>query len=116
MKITAFCAAILFAFSTPLFAAEISFNANDPHSHVGAHIDARDARLAIMTSDRSMALVLTNQVVAMQLSDRTIEQIKSDDHDGFFAEMLVSGIRTMLNKSISFPIAYARSAEAAPGG
>ena len=119
MKRTAFCAALLF--STMLFAAEpkrgvqLSINSNDPHSHVGDRINQRDARLTITTRDGSTALVLTNQVVAIQLTDHTISEIKTDDHDGFLAEMLVSGIRTMLNKSISIPIASVRSAELVDG-
>lgn len=121
MKKTVLCAAFVLFSSTLLFAAEgkrgvqISFDTHDPHAHLGDRIVPRDTRLAITTRDGSTVLVLTNQVVAVQLADRTIHDIKSDDSDGILGEMLVSSIRTLMNKSISFPVTYVRSAELVDG-
>jgi len=121
MKKTAFCAAILFSFTTLLFAAEpkhglqLSFNSDDPHAHLGARLDPRNARLTITTRDGSTSLILTNDNVAVQLTDAAIANIKADDNAGFLEELLASGVRTMMNKSLSFPIAYLRDAEIVNG-
>jgi hypothetical protein len=120
MKRLAFCAALLFS-STLLFAGEskrglqITFDSDDSRTQFTERRDVRDARAAITTRDGSTSLLLMNDVVAIQLTDRAIENIHSDDKGGFFEELVASGVRVAMRRSVAYPIANLRSVEVRNG-
>ena len=76
------------------------------------------ARFAMLTEDRAAALVLTRDVVAVQLSDRTLRKLdrkiarEKDDEDGLLARVIKSAVlgsvRALLDHSLACPIADLR--------
>src|SRR5438477_22798 len=74
----------------------ISFNSDDPNTVVGPRRNAREAKLAITTKDGSTALLLMNDVVAVQLSNKTIANVKPKDDDSILEELVASGVQVML--------------------
>jgi hypothetical protein len=70
-----------------------------------------DACLAVVSREGSVALMLTNDVVAVQLTDRALSDVEPDKDAGFLEELVVSGVRLALGKSIECPISAIRSAE-----
>jgi hypothetical protein len=81
----------------------------------GARHDLARARFAMLTEDRAVALVLTRDLVAIQLSDQTFREIdreiaheKNDEGDGVIAEAIkgavLGGVRAMLDHSLECPI------------
>lgn len=121
MKKTALCAAFLLSFTTLLYAHEpqrglqISLSSDDPHAHFGPRVDARDVRLAITTRDGSTSLILTNDTVAVQLTDAAVANIKTHGKGGLFEDLVVSSVRTLLTKSLSYSIADLRDAQIVDG-
>ena len=51
------------------------------HVHWAGHHDPSDARLAITTEDHKLTLLLTDRVVALQLSERTLHKVDRELHD-----------------------------------
>jgi hypothetical protein len=76
--------------------------------------DSRDAQLAITNREGNVTLLLTDEVVAIQFSDRTLREIHrqlredEDTQDNAIARALasavMSGVRTLLDHSAECPI------------
>lgn len=83
--------------------------------------DMRDARLAIESEDGDATLLITDRVVAIQLSDRTLRKVKrelrneEDEEDNAvaraFMAVVMSGVRTLLDHSAECPIRDIRDVE-----
>lgn len=82
----------------------------------------RDARLAITTRDGDVTMYLTGEVVALQLSDRTMHRItremrdeREDEADNPLARAIktavISGVRTLLDHSAECPIRELRDVD-----
>jgi hypothetical protein len=93
----------------------ISFSSDDSHTAVGSRHPAADARLAITTRDGSTTLMLLKDVVAVQLTDRTIANVHASNDAGFVEELLASTVRLTMGKSVEYPIANIRSADLRDG-
>lgn len=102
---------------------EINDDADDSPARPGPRHDPRDARMAISTRGDEVSLILTDEVVAMQLTERTLRDIRrdmdededNDKSDGFFARMVSSAVRgtvhSMLRRSMEVPVRELRSVE-----
>jgi hypothetical protein len=93
----------------------ISFNSEDSRTRLAARHDAREARLAVSTRNGAAVLLLTNDVVAVQLTDATLAKVETEDDANFLEELIVSGVRLAVGKSVEYPIAHIRSAEIRDG-
>lgn len=92
----------------------ISFSSDDDRTHLAPRHDLRDARLAVTTREGSTVLLLTGDAVAVQLSDRALQKLESEeqkDDKNLLEELVLSGVKVMLRKSIEVPVASVRSAE-----
>ncbi|HYC60557.1 MAG TPA: hypothetical protein VEK79_13410 [Thermoanaerobaculia bacterium] len=88
----------------------ISLSSEDSRTTMGPRRNVRDARLAIQTRDRSTVLLLTDSVIAIQLTDATLAKMEpEDDKTGFLEELLAAGVRVAIGKSVEVPIASIRS-------
>ncbi len=111
MKTIATCALALLLASGTAQAKDgisISFNSDDSRTELGSRHDARDARLAITTRDGSAMLLLTDDVVAMQLTDAALARMQSEEKKkdaNFLEELLVAGVKLAIGKAIEYPIA-----------
>jgi hypothetical protein len=121
-KPLAVCALALLLPASTLFAAEkkpgvsISFNSDDSHTRFGARHIAADGRPAITTRDGSTMLLLLDDAVAVQLTDRALTNMESIKHDaGFLEELLVSGVKLTLGKAVEYPIANIKSVDVVNG-
>jgi hypothetical protein len=74
-----------------------------------------DAKLAITSRDGSTVLMLMNNAVAIQLSDRALADVHPKKESGFLEELLVSGVRLAVGKAIECPLATIRTAEVRNG-
>jgi hypothetical protein len=93
----------------------ITFNSDDPNTVIGPRRNVREAKLAITTKDGSTALLLMNDVVAVQLTDKTIANVKAKDDDSILEELLASGVQVMLKRAVEYPIAHIRAVELRDG-
>ncbi len=93
----------------------ISFNSDDPNTQVGPRRNMREAKLAITTKDGSTALLLMNDVVAVQLTDKVIANVKPKDDDSILEELVASGVQVMLRRAVEYPIAHLRTVEVRDG-
>lgn len=120
-RVTLLCALALFACSTLALADDgkrgisLSFNSDDAHTQVGPRHAAGEARMAITTRDGSTSLLLLKNVVAVQLTDQTLAKVKPDEDEGLLAELVASGVRVMLRKSVEYPLTNIRSVEVRDG-
>ena len=90
----------------------ISLNSEDSRATVGPRRDAKDARLAIRTRDRSAMLLVMDDVIAIQLTDTALADLKSKKEEtGFLEELLAAGVRIAIGKSVEYPLANIRSIE-----
>jgi hypothetical protein len=71
----------------------------------------RDARLAITNRDGSVSLLLMDEVVAVQLTDRALANVSTKDDASFLEELLASGVRLAIRKAVDYPIANIRSVD-----
>lgn len=113
MKTLITCALVL-CLSASAAAADdvsISFSSKDPRTRVAPRYVARNARLAITTRGGAAMLLLTNDVVAVQLSDATLDEVETKHDANFLEEMIVAGVRHGLSKAVEYPVANIRSAE-----
>lgn len=115
MKTLATCALALLLSSGAALAQDdisISLNSEDSRTDFGPRRDVDDAGMAIMTRDRSVVLMLVDDVVAMQLTDATLEGLeakkKKEKMPGFLEELIVAGVKVAVGKSIEYPIASIR--------
>jgi len=101
---------------------EIGNLSEDSPARMGPRRDAREARLAINSTNDAVSLLLTGDVVALQLSERTLRQVTremaddaADEDDGFMARMIGDAVRSsvsnMLRRSIEYPVRDLRSVE-----
>ena len=93
----------------------ISFDSTDSHVHLGPRLNGHEARLAITTRDGSTSLLLMNDIVAVQLTDHALSQIKPKDDDNFLEELIASGVQVALRKAVEYPIANIRTVEVLDG-
>lgn len=121
MKKAMLCAVALLLCTTLSYADDakrgisISFDSNDPRVQLGPRRNAHDARLAITTRDGSTSVLLMNDVVAVQLSDHAISQIKPKDEDSFIEELVASGVQVALRRAVAYPLANIRAVEVRNG-
>jgi hypothetical protein len=114
MKRTAMCALALLLTSGAAFAQgiSVSLSSEDSRTEMGPRYDVRDARLAITTRDGSTVLLLIDDVVAVQLTDRALagaEDKKKKKDTGFLEELLIAGVKLAVGKSVEYPTAHIRS-------
>lgn len=94
---------------------------DDSPGRIGPRRDPRQARSAIATRDGKVALLLTRDAVAMQLTDRGLRDIGRDmdedaeGEDGFVAEIIQAAVRssvaTMLKRSVEYPVSELRDVQ-----
>jgi len=107
--------ALLLLLSTPAAAKDgisISLSSNDSRTDLGPRHDVRDARMAISTKDGSVVLMLIDGVVAMQLTDATLDSMepKTKKKDtSFFEELVLAGVQLAVGKSVEYPVASIRT-------
>lgn len=117
MKTVTVCALMLFCCSTLATADDgkrgmsISFNSDDPYTRLAPRRNVHDARLAITTRDGSTTLLLLRDAVAVQLTDDTVADVKPKDDDSLLEDLVTSGVRVMLRKSVEYPIGHIRAIE-----
>jgi hypothetical protein len=81
----------------------------------GTRHDLRDARISIRTRDGGAVLLLTDEVVAVQLSDRALRDLRremrdkeDEDDDSALARAIkvavLSGVRELLSNSAECPV------------
>ena len=88
----------------------ISFDSEDSRTQLGPRLDVRAARLAITNRDGSVSLLLMNDVVAVQLTDRVLAKVPAKDDAGFLEELVTAGVRTALRRAVEYPISAISSA------
>ena len=112
MKTLATCA-LLLLLSAPAFAKgniSISINSDDSRTELGDRHELREARTAIVTQNRSVELMLIGDVVAIQLSDRALNDMDSKKKDkNLLEEILLAGVQVAVGKSIEYPVASIQS-------
>lgn len=91
---------------------------DDSPGRIGPRRHPRDARTAIATRDGMVALLLTRDAVAMQLTDRGLRDIgrdmdeDMDEEEGFLAGIIQAAVRssvaTMLKRSVEYPVSEIR--------
>lgn len=99
----------------------ISTECCDEPERWGPRHDPADARLAIHTEDRASTLILTSEVVAVQLSDRAMRELrrKSKDEEDedenalsrAIKSAVLSGVRSMLDHSAEVPLRQLQTAD-----
>jgi hypothetical protein len=87
--------------------------------------DIEAARFAITSQNKSVDLVLSRRVVALQLSDRVMHKLDrelrhaEDEDEGFLADAIKSavlgGVRALLDHSLQCPLDELRDAECRHG-
>lgn len=117
MKTLVTCTLVLLLSAPVAFAGpkkegiSISFSSDDSRTRLAPRHAARDRRLAVNTRNGTAMLILTNDVVAVQLTDATLARVETKDDANFLEELLVSGVRLAVGKSVEYPVANIRSAE-----
>ena len=118
MKTLTTCALVLLMSTAVAFGGEkkdgsisISFDSDDARTRLAPRHAVRDARVAVRTRNGAAVLLLTGDVVAVQLSDSALAAVKTDGDANVLEEMLVAGVRAAVRKSVEYPIADIRSAE-----
>ncbi len=98
----------------------ISLSSDDSRTQLGARHDVRDAQVTIATKDRAVVLMLVDDVVAMQLSEKTMSEVdaehKKKKDTNFFEDLVVAGVKLAIGKSIEYPVASIKTLDYANGG
>jgi hypothetical protein len=119
MKTIAMCALALLLTSGAASAEglSISVSSEDPNTEMGPRYETRDARLAITSRDGSVVLMLMDDLVAVQLSDKALAamETKKKKETGFLEDLLVAGVKLAVGKSVEYPIAHIRSIDVRNG-
>jgi hypothetical protein len=103
------------------FQCDANLPCDDPLRWADRH-EVADARFAIHTDNRKVTLVLTDRVVAMQLSDKVMRRIdrkldaREDDEDNTalgraIKTAVLSGVRSLLDHSAECDIRDIKSAD-----
>lgn len=109
------CALILLLFAIPSYAADkkpqisVSLSSKDSRTELGPRRSMRDARTAIVTRDQSVALLLMDDVIAVQLTDRALEDVSAKEDANFVEELIVSTVHAALRRAVEYPITNVRS-------
>jgi len=119
--------AILTAHGAPAQACDrnsdcADFSFGNSHGHLASRHDWRDARLAITPETGEVILILTDDVIAVQLSDRTLRKVrremKNEENEGDDAVLahaikvaVISSVRALLSSSAEYPIRELRDVE-----
>jgi hypothetical protein len=118
MKTLTTCALVLLLSTTVAVAGEkkeegisVSFDSDDARTHLAPRHAVREARVVVRTRNGAAVLLLTDDVVAVQLSDATLAAVEADEDANLLEAMLVAGIRAAMKKSVEYPVAHIRSAE-----
>jgi DNA-binding protein YbaB len=118
MKTLTTCALVLLLSTAVAVAGEkkkegisVSFDSDDARTQLAPRHALREARVAVRTRNGAAVLLLTGDVVAVQLSDATLAAVEADEDANLLEEMLVAGVRAAMKKSVEYPIAHIRSAE-----
>jgi hypothetical protein len=124
MKTLATCALALLL-STPVLAKDgisISFSSEDSRTEFGPRYTPREARAAITTRDGSAVLLLVDDVVALQLSDALLAKLDAEKKEknakkdsSFLEDLVLSGVRLAVGKSLEYPVASVRSIDYSGG-
>lgn len=115
-------ALVLLVSATAAFAGEkkqhisISFDSDDARTRIAARHTLRDARLVVGTRNGAAVLLLTNDVVAVQLTDAALGAIEPKSDANFLEELVSAGVGIAVRKSVEYPVASIRSAEIRNGG
>ncbi|HEV7923037.1 MAG TPA: hypothetical protein VGR02_19810 [Thermoanaerobaculia bacterium] len=110
-------ALVLLLSATAALAAEkkqgisISFDSNDARTKIAARHVARDAKLAVGTRNGAAVVLLTNDVVAVQLTDAVLARIEPKSDANFIEELVAAGVGVAVRKAVEYPVANIRSAE-----
>lgn len=121
MKKLTLCAVALMLVASVAFAGDkdssisLSFSSEDSRTHLGTRHSARDARMTITSRDGSVEMMLLNDVVAVQLTDRVLDKVTTKEDANFLEELIVGGVQIALRKAVEYPIAYIRAAEVRDG-
>ena len=121
MKKPTLCAVALLLLASVAFAGDknssisLSFSSEDSRTHLGARHSARDARMTITSRDGSVEMMLLNDVVAVQLTDRVLEKVATKEDANFLEELIVGGVQIALRKAVEYPIANIKAAEVRDG-
>ena len=117
--------ALLSASGAPARAADlipvhVTFTGVDAPARWAARHDSRDARMAITSREGDVTLLLTDEVVAIQFSDRCMHELRrkmredEDRQDNAVARALasavLSGVRSLLDHSAECPVRALRAA------
>lgn len=108
-----FALALLLA--TPAaFAGDLSLdlNSNDSRVDVASRRNPRNAQLAITSRDGSTVLMLTKDVVAMQLSDAALAKLEAEKEKkemNFLEELILAGVQLAVGKSMEYPVAHLKA-------
>ena len=89
----------------------IKLNAEDSRTQFAPRRELSEARLAIISRDRSTALMVTAEVVAVQLTDHALADVQPKKDAGFLEDLVASGVRLAVGRSVEYPLAAIRSAE-----
>src|SRR5207302_1331641 len=94
----------------------------DPPTRWAPRHDAGEARLAITSEDGNVTLIVTDQVVAVELSDRALHRVQrklrkvqAADEDNVLATAIrtavLSGVRALLDHSAECPVRELRDVD-----
>lgn len=93
----------------------------DSPARLAERHDPRRARIAITTTDQVASFVLTPRVVALQLTDRGLRDVRREidrdiaDEKGFVARLIANTVRntvtSFLDRSIEYPVSELRDVQ-----
>ncbi len=89
----------------------ITLNSEDSRTQFAPRRELSETRLAIISRDGSTVLMVTDEVVAVQLTDRALADVHAKKDAGFLEDLLASGVRLAVGKSVEYPLSAIRSVE-----
>jgi len=122
MKILTTSALVLLLSTSAALAGEkkdgvsISFDSDDSRTRVASRHVPQKAAVAVTSRNGAAVLLLTDDVVAVQLTDKALAKLDTKEDANFLEELLVAGVRLAVGKSVEYPIANIRSAEVRNNG
>lgn len=87
---------------------------NDGSARIASRQDLRDADAAITTRGGEVTLLLTRDVIAVQLSDRTLKKIRrelrdsesDEEEDGMLAQIIRTAVFSIVQNALTHSIEY----------